>query len=108
MKNLLNYTTLLSVAALVATATFEVAGGTVSSPLPYAVPFATFVFGLLVSTFREDYSAASRGYEPRRAKAILLPADEVFTAAKPSAVTAETPVSWTARHRRTRRAVARA
>ncbi len=107
MKNILNYITLLSVAALVSTAVFELAGGTVSTPVPYAVPFALFVSGLVLSTFRVDYGRSDRRFEPRRVRPILLPADEVFAADGSARVSATAPVSWTVRHRRVRREVAR-
>lgn len=107
MKNFLNYLTLLSVAALTATAAFELLGGTVSSPLPYALSFGAFVSGLVLSTFREDYASERRSYEPRRVKPILLPADEVFAPVPSRRIAKETPVSWTSRHRRLHREAVR-
>ncbi len=107
MKNFLNYTTLLSVAALTSTAAFELFGGTVSSPLPYALSFGVFVTGLVLSTFREDYANERRNYEPRLAKPVLLPADEAFAPVRSRRIAKETPVSWTSRHRRLHREAVR-
>ncbi len=107
MKNILQTTTLLSVAAIVATIAIATIGGLVASPLLLAIPFATFIGGLVLSTFRIDYTPTMRRYEPDAVKPILLPADEAFAIASPSPVSDQTPVNWTARHRRTRRSIAR-
>ena len=107
MKNILHTTTCLSVAVLAATIASATIGGLVASPLLLTIPFATFITGLVLSTFRADYTPSRRRYEPNSVKPLLLPADDVFDMTAATPVSNETPVSWTARHRRTRRSIAR-
>ena len=103
MKTILHSITLISITALVLVTGAETLEVFVATSLAYVLPFIGFIASLLLLTFREDYARNKNHFEPRRAEVILLPASEAFRASVDQAPT--TIPSWTARHRRIRRAV---
>lgn len=104
MKNTLKYIALLSVTVITATAATESLGLAVSSLWGYHLPFAAFVSALVLQSLHADYLNARQGYEPRAARVVMLPADELFDSA--TGATGQTTSSWVARHHRVRRQLA--
>lgn len=102
MKTILNSLVLLSVVGLTAAAALESFGLNLAGSIAYALPFGTFIIGLLLLTFMQDYDVARRAFEPRRQRRLLmLPASEAFAgvggAARPRVL------RWNANVKTTRR-----
>jgi hypothetical protein len=94
IKSSLTYIALLSVVGASVASAADTAGLGVSTTWGYQLPFIVFIAALVLLTVVNDYSRALRSsFEPRIAKAILVPANEVFGAAT------STPVRRTRRVR---------
>ena len=113
MKSIFTYTTLLSIVGLTVAVAAEATALAPISSLSFEVPFSLFVISAALMLVKADYSRhGDRMLPASTAKPVLLPANEAFAAApvqtrRRTRVAFQPSTTWSARHRRIRRQLAR-